>query len=272
MGYTMLQYANITRHVGIVLLVSVSSGADLGLRHSSASHIPARYVVEVDGSVLEPPVYSLDGSRRTPQPGDVVEIGLLLTLGSPKAYRFRTTTPENGSWRVMLEAEDGSTRVVGVGTWCTRTQNDEPLPLDPLAGLSEEEIRGLWGVELLGWTEATIEKLKFLDLNHTCLTVDLSTEYRPQGAAMRLPASLRYLSLEARGRRPDDSNPLAGLTSLSYLKVSGFHPFDASWLAGCNSLQYLDLRFTRITNFQRLSSLTGLRCLNLVLCHSLILG
>jgi internalin A len=58
-----------------------------------------------------------------------------------------------------------------------------------------------------------------------------------------------------------DVAPLAGLTALQHLDLSGTQVSDVAPLAGLTALQHLDLNSTQVSDFAPLAGLTALRFL-----------
>lgn len=225
------------------------------------------YVFTVNGKPFGPPVISLSGDPEHPRPGDLVGVDRLwLALGEERECHFLTTPREDG--RLLLKAADGTKRVIGASvTWTYK--GDTKIAFNPLAKLSPEQLRGLWGIRLDGWPQGIEKKLAHLDPARACITVTSNTA---QGKAKRfppLPAGVRYLRLgESSSDGIEDFRPIARHKSLSVLTISTMSqtPLDLRLIEGNKQLEYLDLTGNRVENTGALATLGGLRFLDLNWC------
>lgn len=218
----------------------------------------------LDGEAYEPEVLSLNGTPDAPRPGDVVEVeGLLLVLG-PEGDRRLKSTPRNDG-RLLLVAADGKEQVVGVQVSFTY-EGDKKVVINPLAKLTDEQIRGLWGVRLDDWPEGIADKLNHLDPTRACVTITDRTAQGPDKRLPPLPSGLRYLCVnEHSSEGIRDYAALADQRGLRFLRLlpMAVESFDAGLLKASADLRWLELGGPQLANSASLASLPALRELRL---------
>ncbi|MBI3272320.1 MAG: hypothetical protein HYZ53_25235 [Planctomycetes bacterium] len=274
-----------------VRLLPSAAGLALVLALVGAPHCrgqePAatQYVFFLDGKEFVPQVHSLRGTPEEPHEGDVVEIaGPQVVLGPPGVYRYRSVK-EDGSWRaLLLEQPGGAPRLVWALLYEQRPPSGEGdlLAVNPLAGLSSEELRAIRGVALCALRDEFRPWLARLELARVCVEVDgHDLDYAA------LPGSLAYLEIRSSSlarfadfvSRSDalrflkltnvwDQDPklLSKLHHLRYLHLVGLPgetKFDPSPLAHLVELRDLDLRRASLSDLAFLTGLKSLRRLDL---------
>ena len=254
----------------IVVLVMVCHAA-LGDDPSRAEE--SSYTFAFNGKPFEPYVISLGGDPDHPQPGDLicVDYPLFLTLGPERECHFVTTPKEDG--RLLLKAADGSSRVVGAGVRWT-FEGDNKVLLNPLAELTADEVKGLWGVSLDAWPEGVEEKLKQIDTARACVTITdgVVSQGDANGRMPALPEGIHYLAVAERSNMGiTDYEALGRLTQLRFLMVNALtaKSIDARLLAGNQSLRCLMLRTQALEHPEALSRLSEVERLDLANIDSL---
>jgi hypothetical protein len=231
----------------------------------------SRPVFEVDGMPFEPRVLSVNGDPEHPAPGDVVFVDdIPLALGEGPAYRFRTTDDATDG-RVYLLLPGGMERVVGARTkWTFDRQRKERVVRNLLEPLTDDEMKGLWGLHLDGWNEAVAAKVERIDPARTCiaLTDSCGGPWREPGHSMPpLPAGLRALVLDQTSSEGmTDLSSLAAQDALVLFSTRGFSrmPFDLGLLGKASaSLRHLRLGPAKLPSTTPLASFTALRELEL---------
>src|SRR5262245_47471528 len=117
------------------------------------------YTFFLDGRPFDPDAITIAGEPGRLAPGDAISVdGLYLTLGQPGEYRCRSALEG-----VRLEEGDGRLRWVAVRVG--PHYGDGPDFVDGLAGLSRDEVRGLWGLDAEKWTKSCVEKAPWQDVS-----------------------------------------------------------------------------------------------------------
>jgi hypothetical protein len=220
-------------------------------------------VITVDGKPHSPAVLSLHGTPNDPKPGDVVEInGIPFVLGEEKVLAFRTTPEKEG--RLFLETKDG-VRVVGAKV-DTTYQGRERVLVNPLAKLTDEEVRSLRGVRVDGWDDVVAARLKLVDATKAAILVTSDARQGANASLPALPANARWLIIDnSSSEGIKDYSGLGELKELRLLTIDilGDPHIDAELLAGMSELRVLDLSGTGVKNDDKLEALKELRELNL---------
>jgi hypothetical protein len=235
------------------------------------------YRFEIDGFDRTPAVTSTVGRPGEMSAGDVVYVGgIALVLEGPGHHSFRVSEDRS---RVTLSREGESPRLVGL-----RVDG-----LDTLAALTDEERRGLRGVQLFprhDWGDALTVELARLPLEHVVVS-----HARTYGIGLPVvpsfPDQLRYLVLEISdpvqlrfgadspdaapdpAADPESGVPVLGrLTKLRFLALRGHSiastPFDVGWLRGLAALEHLELAVGGdLANTEALEALEALLSLDL---------
>ncbi|MCK4283682.1 MAG: HEAT repeat domain-containing protein [Candidatus Brocadiae bacterium] len=237
------------------------------------------YTFTLDGKPIHPYVMSLNGTPDDPQPGDVIRIDYtFLTLGAPGTYHFKTTAHEDG--RLLLREGLDTERVVAATvSWSfgelgpTGRMTAGGLRREvsnPLLQLSDEEMKGLWGVRLDHWDEEVARSIERADLDRLCVTITMQAADFPPGKFPELPAELRYLCIEGEGGGFQDYSSLRALQNLAFFRLDsvGSVPFDVG-LISSSGIRCLCLQDARLDNTEAMASLGALRHLDLSMCDSL---
>jgi len=224
------------------------------------------YEFRVDDAVVHPLIESLDASEGAPMPGDIAYLGkFMIVLEDPGRYRFRTTSEKDG--RLLRLGEDGKERVFGALVRLTieeTKEGDKKVFYNPLAKLSDDEIRNLRSVRLEAWPEGIEKALALLDPARVMLVV---TNNVSQGGRLPpLPGGLRYLAVdESSSTGIDDYRALSSQKELRYFSAHTMaaEHFDCSALKGATSMRRLELSMTHPINLSALSGFAELRLLDL---------
>lgn len=223
------------------------------------------YTFTWDGESFTPDVISLHGDPAHPQPGDLIRVdhNLLLMLGNERDCHFLTTPEEDG--RLLLRSKTGTDRVVGASVRWTY-EDRVKLVFNPLAKLTAEEVKGLWGIYLDAWPDGVVDTLKQMDPTRTAITLSGYTVGRKDGKLPALPATTQYLSISERSNTGiRDYESLRDLTNLRFLMVRAMtaKTFDAELIAQNQSLLYLDLKTHSLLHPEALAQLTQVGWLDL---------
>ncbi len=260
------------RHARYTLAIVVLTALAAAVSGSPRTLADESYTFTVDGEPYDPWVISLDGEPEQPRPGDLISIDrVFLTLGERRECHFVTTPEEDG--RLLLRNADGSQRVIAatVNYEYGDLEDDYALVIyNPLAKLSAEEIRGLWGVRLNQWPQGIEGKLQHIDPLRTCVTVNHNTAQGEQAKFPPVPTSIRYLFVdENMNRGIEDYSPLARLSALRFLRLDtvGRAAVDLRWIAGNRELKHLNLSGDSVKNLPALEALTELRYLDFDFCE-----
>jgi hypothetical protein len=109
------------------------------------------YKFTFNGMPFKPHVTSLHGDPGHPQPGDLISVaGLLLTLGPERSCHFVTPAAPAKDGRLLIQLEGGKTRPVAAIVH-TVHEDKKVVICNPLAKLSADEIKGLWGIHIGAW-------------------------------------------------------------------------------------------------------------------------
>jgi hypothetical protein len=199
----------------------------------------------------------------------LVHLDFALKLQQAGKLDFAAGDRNTGS--IALNMLDGAQRIVGVEVSQTFQVGQLKL-VNPLASLSDEELRGLWGVKIDQWSDEIARKLNEIDFELACVTVGSDAAIAPDRAVPPLPADVRVLRLESNSNRGRFNNfaalrNLKQLTSLAVKTIGG--TFDCRALSESTQLETLDLTGNRLQNADALASLTELKVLKLTYCRGL---
>lgn len=244
-----------------VLLVSYSCSPTFGQSEVA-------YSFTLDGEPFAPRFFSPEGNTDRPRAGDLIDVARIrLTLGSDRKCDFVTTPREDG--RLMLRLPDGTLRVVGANVDRTY-KNKKRVAINPLAKLSTDEIRQLWGVRLDHWLEGIEKQLRHVDVTRTCFTVTDAAALTEPKALPPIPAGIRYLNIdESSNRGLTDLRGLNRLTSLRclFLDLKTVKQFDLSLIQQNEELCLLKVSCRRLNGTGSLASLKQLQSLDLGRCQ-----
>lgn len=246
---------------GLILISAIVSAAP----PCPAQDAAGTWSFTLDGKDIQPTIHSLDGTPGHPQPGDVANIaGFPITLGPPQAYAFLSTPYREG--RLLLAAAAGQAPQV-VAVRIHRDLVDQKwVVVDPLCALTDDQIRGLRGVDIEDWDPAAVPKLALLDPERAVVVLNDKASVPPAHAFPPLPSGLRYLVLQSgSGSSADeikDFAPLAGLAALRYLRIYFVRGVAPATLGGLKGLRYLDLCGAHVTDAAPLAGLADLRYLD----------
>lgn len=207
------------------------------------------YRFYLDGELLDTeevalgPVEELDLGRQ------ILVGGFLTPLGPGREFRF--VRVPNG---LQLEQPDGSRRWVGFTVAINK--HFDPPDKDPQAALSHDDLAGLWKLAIYDWTPSCSEKVGWINVTRTHLSVS-------GGSAMRavppLPQDLRYLQLDSF----EDWGALRNLRELRELSIDHAKEFDASVLSGMTQLRKLTIHARKLVNSRALAKLKRLESVSL---------
>ncbi len=251
----------------LVVLVVVFSGACGDERAGPGERTGPReqaYVFTLDGKPFTPEIVCVLGEPASPQPGDLIRVGrLLLTLGPERDCHFVSTPQEDG--RLLLQTDGGESRVVGASIgWSFR--GEEKTIFDPLARLSPDEIRGLWGICLDEWPEGVAGKLKQADPARTCIVLTDNAAQDPEGKMPSLPPEIQYLAVDEHSNTGiRDYQALQDLRALRFLVVRAMaaEAFDARLIARNRSLRSLEIKTRSLRHPEALAELEHVQRLDL---------
>jgi hypothetical protein len=209
----------------------------------------------LDGRTYQPRVYSLEGEPDRVREGDLLNIsGHHIVLGSEKKHEYKQE--EN---RLLLDGKP-----VWVAVKWTYVGKDRKI-INPLEGMTRDEIRALRGVHLNHWDETVAAAVKELDPARACVTISDDAAQGPDKSLPALPPTLRYLVVD-RYSSPGmkDLSPLSKLTELRVLGIDAMgEEVDATVFSAAKELRVLDLTGSKLTNTDKLALLRELRDLRL---------
>jgi len=195
---------------------------------------------------------------------------VLVRVPEDQELPIMTNWTEDG--RLVLKVDGQPSRTIGVNVDWDYVDGEKML-VDPLSALSDEEIRGLWGVRLDHWSDAIAEKLKQVDPDRVCITLTQETAVQPGRRLPPLPDGVRYLKIRVSSSNEvfTDFSPLQSCRNLRYFAYGGVgkEPFDVSVLKEASQLQHLVLSGERLVNTASLAELANLRRLDLGGCREL---
>ncbi len=163
-----------------------ASGLTVVTEPAGGSRSASGYHFSLDGKPFSPETVTVAGRRGELAAGDLIQVdGIWLALGEERQYRFRSATEG-----VLLEHGDGRTSWVGVRV--EPNYGEGPDFVDGMAGLTPDEVHGLWGIRAKTWTRSCATKAAFLDLSRVHLTLGQSAS-EGHDDLPELPSGLRYL-------------------------------------------------------------------------------
>jgi HEAT repeat protein len=225
------------------------------------------YTFTLNGKPFTPQVISMRGDPAHPQPGDLIRADyyLLMTLGPERVCRFVTTPEDDG--QLLLRLDSGKDRVVGVRLRCLY-EKDKKVVINPLAKLSDADVKGLWGIHVDHWPDGVSARLRHIDPARTCITITGAPE-RPKdggGKLPSLPEGIQYLMIGDHGSlgvRHDVA--LQNLKRLRFLCIDHLFAgaFDCRLIAQNASLRHFRLGIGRIIHPEALAELGSMESLDL---------
>jgi len=230
---------------------------------SEPKAVPAIAQCTLDGKPIQPTFLSLNGTPEQPAAGDLVWVGEYFLVYDPETLGdFRSTPEEDG--RLLFRTKEGKERVVGARIVWT-FQGDKKVVFNPLARLSDAEVRGLRGILIDEWNDQIADRLRHLDPQRACVTLSGNTGQEPGGSLPPLPPGLLYLNINAiSGNTISDFSRLRDQTALRFLVVHATGGVvDGRDLAQACKLTYLDVSGDEIRNLAELASLSELRTIDL---------
>lgn len=238
----------------------------LGLSAFSAE-TPGEYTFTIDGEPYSPWLRTTEGPE--PVPGDVADFeSFRMCLDAPGHYDLKT---KDGITRRVLEG--GRSVIVA----CSISEkDDDPSPVktrlkrkpsvsNPLAAMSDAEVKGLRGVSLWSWPEGIEKDLARLNWEHLCLSIygpALSVHGRNSPP---LPEKVRTLVIYSGGSWAcEEMGGLARLKHLRFLDLKGTLPdkFDFAALKGMPLVYLAPPLYGRTQNTGTLATLTQLKALD----------
>lgn len=238
-----------TRALHLVVLLAL-----VGCRHQGPPDPPAMdapdsaVVFTRDGFPFTPWTLPVCGTIEQPATGDLVLVdGVIMTIDPEREQRFLAPPEVDG--RVLLRSTTRSPRIVGVRVVYQGEGNQRRL-LNPLDGMTIEELSGLRGVWLEEWNDAIAASLGSIDPANCCVTIAWSLTLRNPGVVGRLPRSLRHFRIE-----PD---------TMPGVQVERWSPrptVDAREIAALPQLRTLCLMGGEVENVEALGSLEQLESL-----------
>jgi len=211
------------------------------------------YTFFLDGEAKSFRLTTVTGKPGEPAPGDVILVnGIPLTLGPERQCRFRSAREG-----VLLELPDGGTRLVGVRVADAHVDGDYVF-VDGMAALSEEQVRGLWGLRASTWALSCAQKAKWLDESRVAVSVGQSATRGTQNLP-DLPKGLRYL--QAMGFLGWGTLP--ALKDLVYLDALPEEAFDVRSLQTLTKLRTLRLFSDKLEHLEALAQLTAIETLEI---------
>jgi hypothetical protein len=238
------------------------------------------YSFFIDGQTMHPRWYSLSGDTATIQAGDVITVAsdrvgrleLHLTLGETQECRFVRTPPYDG--RLLLETGSGPPVAVGAVVYA-----DSGYPggiVNPLATMSPDEIKRLWGIYLADWPKGIERLLAHVDTDRVCVSlsgsaalggVELMAGRDDTGKPFpSLPENLRHLMvLNPFHSGTADYSSIRNLRELTLLTIQfgPYEGFDTRIISGNANLRHLSLVWSNIAHPEAMSGLTGLQFLDI---------
>lgn len=244
--------------LGATALAHASAGAD--------ESKPAALRVTIDG---QPISQEMSEGFDKLRPGDILDVDFALVLGTERELHF--TYEGDSRDKLFVVTPNSTKRLVGVRV-TAEDQNGTTVVNDPLSGLSEAEMRGLWGIELKHWVPAFAEKLKQIEPTRCCVQLYQEAFIAPDKTLPPLPSTVRILRVEAGfADATIHFESLARLTDLRRFRYSnwGDEPFDCAPLKNARRLEALDLSGSKLKNTATLATLTELQDLDLRFSQSL---
>jgi len=257
--------------MSVVLSVIVNAGCTS--QRSPATEKPAGSATNRVGPVGQPSPFVIPdlADGESVKPGELALSGRVL-VRVPEDQELPITTSWTEDNRLVLEVDGQPSRTIGVNVDWDYVDGEKVL-VDPLAALSDEEIRGLWGIRLDHWSDVVAEKLKHVDPERVCITLTQETAVQPGRRIPPLPAGIRYLKIRVTSSNEvfTDFSSLQScrdLRSFAY-GAAGREPFDVSGLKEASQLEHLDLSGEALVNSATLAKFQNLRRLNLGWCRQL---
>lgn len=227
------------------------------------------YSFTVNGEEWHALVQTTDSEH--PTPGNVVSVrGYYLCLDEPGAYVF-----EDGEDNVLRRVmPDGRKSVIACKVALADKTYGAPIKVvNPLATMSDRELKNLRGVRLERWPEGMDALLAKLDLARVVLDIDSEALGDEEVKLRSFPDETAYLFLES-GNACSDFSSLSALKKLQYLsfRIGSSTDFDFRVLAGL-PLEFLELPWgfggEQVKHFEAVTTLKRLKRLNANTCGCL---
>ncbi len=221
------------------------------------------FELTVDGKPWTPYWISPNGTR-TPSEGDLLSgpKDCWFPLGQDRSLRLRTSS-EEGDGRVFLDRDGRPSTTIGAQVSWTRNDEGGVVFRNPLAKMSDEEVRGLRAVALQFWSPEVLKDLRRLDGSRLAVNLHLMAPIRAKAPFPEMPQGLKYLRVWDGNRHLEEFEALRALHELRVLDLDVSVPFDVRLLADLKKLEWLSLGMLEMTNLDALGGLRALKVLRL---------
>ena len=226
-----------------------------------------KFTATFDGKAISPHIEHASGVGD--QATYVLHLDVAMTLQSEREMNF--TKRGESENQIFVSLPDQTPRLVAVTVGKTYHDDKEVL-LNPLATLSDAEIRGLWGIEINHWSDEIAQKLKLIDPARTCVTIREDTAQGRKHALPPLPAGLTKLRIQSNSSEGlKNLDELRDQTELRFLSISmtGAASFDCSLIKQAIHLETLNLIGNTLKSTDDLAALTQLKVLIADYCRGL---
>ncbi len=233
------------------------------------------HTFQLNGRVIDPSPICLHDQDSVEESIKLAVIeGIPIMLGPGKSFTFKTAKEDDG--RLFLVQKDGVLKLVGART-AMGNKDGKPVVINPLAGMTAEEMKQLWGVFIDYWDPLIAQKLKELDPKKSCVSITdaaAAPQKNPKekkAAVPALPSNLQYLNVIEKGTT--GFQDYSALNALSRLKLFslvsyGTPKFDTACIGANLNMLFLDLSNGILAHPETLSNFTSLRYLNLSFCQN----
>lgn len=260
---------------GVVLLVIVDAGCTTQSMQGAPRETerPAGSATNRVGPVGQPSPFVIPdlADGESVKPGELALSGRVL-VRVPEDQVLPITANWTEDNRLVLEVDGQKSRTIGVNVDWDYVDGEKVL-VDPLAALSDQEIRGLWGIRLDHWSDVVAEKLKHVDPERVCITLTQEAAVPPGRRIPPLPDGIRYLKIRVTSSNEvfTDFSSLQSCRDLRFFAygAAGRKPFDVSVLKEALQLEHLDLSGEALVNSATLARFRNLRRLDLRWCREL---
>jgi Leucine-rich repeat (LRR) protein len=226
---------------------------------------PPQLTVTIDGKSVQPRLEFIGSNQEGAE--YLLDVGIALALGTDRHLDF--TWEGSDDELLFLTSPNQPRRLVGAKVLTSYRDGKKNL-INPLASLDDAQIRGLWGLEVDGWSNAIAEAVAKLDFTRAWLTIQVGAA---GGHSLPiLPPGITLLRIESNSS--DGLQDLSGLKGLPNMKALSIRllsnsALDCSLFQSARQLKYLNISGQPLRNTAALGSLTALQVLQAPYCKGL---
>jgi hypothetical protein len=222
---------------------------------------------KLNGKPVKAWIASLNGTPNTPAVGDVAWVGgHRFVLDDPGVYDLRSYKDREDLFRISADGtETLFAAVVTKKFEKPGEKQSKSAYIDPLTGLDARALAAVRGLRIAAWPPEVASQITQLDLAHCLIELQTVEWNQTEHTLGKIPKETKYLVLrETDSATHFNRKELSALKNLSFLDDNSMEEeSDLRPLATLGHLRLLEVHCRIATHAEALSSLTGLRSLEL---------